>query len=156
MTGVVPTEPTVREAVAGDVEAIAALEELAFPIDPWSPPLIIEGVAGRVPTVRFLVAEADGGFVGHVVLSVVADTAELQRLAVPEAARRHGVGTALLARVREEAGAAGADRLLLEVREDNAAARGFYARHGFDEIARRPRYYRDGTDAVILETVLGG
>ena len=36
----------------------------------------------------------------------------------------------------------GADRLLLEVRENNAGAIGFYAAHGFVEIDRRPRYYR--------------
>jgi [ribosomal protein S18]-alanine N-acetyltransferase len=149
-------EPTVRAAVADDVAAIAALEERAFPTDPWSSTLITEGVAGRVPTVRFLVAESDHGFAGHAVVSVAAETAELQRIAVPEDVRRRGTGTALLARVRAHAAAAGAERLLLEVREDNAAARKFYEGHGFSEVARRGRYYRDGVDAVILETGLGG
>ena len=44
----------------------------------------------------------------------------------------------------------GADRLLLEVREDNAGALAFYAARGFVEIDRRPRYYRDGATAVVL------
>ena len=43
-----------------------------------------------------------------------------------------------------------ADRLLLEVREDNHVACAFYAARGFTEIDRRPRYYADGTTAVIL------
>ncbi len=148
--------PTVRPAAAGDVEAIAALERVAFPLDPWSPALVTEGVAGRVPTVRFLVAETAAGFAGHAVLSVVADTAELQRIAAVEGARRRGVGGVLLAQARADAAAGGADRLLLEVREDNVVARRFYERHGFVETARRPRYYRDGVDAVILEVGLGG
>ena len=46
--------------------------------------------------------------------------------------------------------AEGADRLLLEVRENNAGAIGFYAAHDFVEIDRRPRYYRDGATAVVM------
>jgi ribosomal-protein-alanine N-acetyltransferase len=50
----------------------------------------------------------------------------------------------------------GADRVLLEVREDNVAALAFYAARGFTELARRPRYYRDGATAVVLELPLTG
>ena len=53
---------------------------------------------------------------------------------------------ALLRRGRVRRGA----RMLLEVRADNTAALAFYAAEGFVEIARRRRYYRDGTDAVVL------
>jgi ribosomal-protein-alanine N-acetyltransferase len=53
-----------------------------------------------------------------------------------------------------EAPRTGANRLLLEVREDNAGALAFYASRGFIEIDRRPRYYRDGTTAVVLRLPL--
>jgi ribosomal-protein-alanine N-acetyltransferase len=43
-----------------------------------------------------------------------------------------------------------ADRLLLEVRETNEGALAFYAAHGFEEIDRRPRYYRDGATAIVM------
>jgi ribosomal-protein-alanine N-acetyltransferase len=49
----------------------------------------------------------------------------------------------------------GADRLLLEVREDNAGALSFYAARGFVEVDRRPRYYRDGTTAVVMRFGVG-
>ena len=35
------------------------------------------------------------------------------------------------------------------------ARQAFYAVAGFVEIDRRPRYYRDGTDAVVLRASLG-
>jgi ribosomal-protein-alanine N-acetyltransferase len=145
----------VRAAVPGDVDAITDLEAEAFPADPWSEALVADGVEGRVPTVVFLVAERDAVFVGHAVVSVVQEVAELQRLATVTSGRRTGVATALLAAVDELATARGADRLLLEVREDNVAARAFYERAGFAEIARRKGYYRDGTVAVVLERSLG-
>ena len=50
----------------------------------------------------------------------------------------------------------GAERVVLEVREDNAGALAFYSARGFTELARRLRYYRDGATAVVLELPLTG
>ncbi|WP_312856017.1 ribosomal protein S18-alanine N-acetyltransferase [Nocardioides stalactiti] len=141
---------SVRAATVDDVTAVVDLEVLAF-VDPWSVNLLDEGISGLLPTTRYLVAESAGGFVGYAVVSVAQDVAELQRIATAPAARRTGVATALLAAVVAHAADLGAERLLLEVREDNDAALGFYGGAGFAEVARRPRYYRDGTDAVVLE-----
>ena len=142
---------TTRLAGVEDVEAIIDLEETGFPLDPWSPNLVAQGVAGESPTVTFLVAELDGAVVGHAVVSVVGADAELQRIATRPAQRRTGVATALLAASTALADGEGAVRLLLEVREDNVPALAFYSRERFAEIARRDGYYRDGTTAVILE-----
>lgn len=141
--------PAVRAALASDVEDIVALEETAFPLDPWSTNLVGEGVSGSLPTVAYVVADLDGRFAGYAVVSVV-DVAELQRIAVLPQLRRAGVATALLGAVQGLAASGGAEQLLLEVREDNAEARGFYERHGFAELGRRARYYRDGTTALVL------
>ena len=136
----------------GDVDAIADLELVAFPLDPWSETLIEEGVAGRVPTTSYFVAEQDARFVG-----LCGGQRRAGRRGA--AADRHGAGRASYRR-RGRAPrrrrpstprAGGAERLLLEVRDDNVAARAFYAGAGFAEIAQRARYYRDGTDAVVLE-----
>jgi [ribosomal protein S18]-alanine N-acetyltransferase len=146
---------TVRRATGSDVDAITALEAEGFEADAWSPTHVEEGVAGLLPTVHYLVAEVDGRVVAHAVASVVADIAELQRIAVSVEQRRRGLAMALLAEVVVLAVREGADRLLLEVREDNEPALGFYAAHGFVELDRRPRYYRDGTTAVVLGLPLG-
>jgi ribosomal-protein-alanine N-acetyltransferase len=145
---------TVRPATDADVDAIAASEAANLGPDAWSPGLVAEGVAGRLPTVHYLVAEEGGRVVGHAVASLAGEIAELQRIAVAEGHRRRGVAAALLARVLALAGESEADRVLLEVREDNASALGFYAAQGFVEVDRRPRYYRDGATAVVLRRAL--
>jgi ribosomal-protein-alanine N-acetyltransferase len=89
-------------------------------------------------------------------VSVAGDVAELQRIAVDPGHRRDGVATRLLDEVVRLARADGAARVLLEVREDNAGALAFYGATGFAEIARRPRYYRDGATALVLELPLSG
>jgi ribosomal-protein-alanine N-acetyltransferase len=139
-----------------DVAAIARLEAVSQGHDAWSERLIEQGVAGDLPTVHYLVACDDDVVVGYAVTSVAADVAELQRIAVDPERRRTGVATRLLGTVVRLAAADGADRLLLEVREDNADALAFYAVAGFTEIDRRPRYYRDGAAAVVMELSLSG
>lgn len=141
----------VRPARAGDVEAVARLEQECLGRDAWSPGLVREGIAGGLPTVVYLVAEGGAGRVeGYAVASMAGDVAELQRIAVDPGSRRGGVASALLEGVVEQAGRTEADRLLLEVREDNAGAQAFYASRGFTEIDRRRRYYADGATAVVL------
>lgn len=154
---------SVRLAVPVDVEAVAALEAEAFPQDAWPAGYLAEAIAGRLHGVVVHVAElespADGDgarrVVGHAVTSVVYEIAELQRIAVTPRLRRRGVAGDLLAAVLADAGGKGAERLLLEVRETNTGALAFYERAGFVEIDRRPRYYRDGTTAIILQLSLG-
>ncbi|MCH1866260.1 GNAT family N-acetyltransferase [Nocardioides sp. CFH 31398] len=159
MTGDGAPVVRVRRATRADVDAVAASETVNLGADAWSPALVRAGILGDLPTVRYLLAEVDdevddegaGEVVGHAVASLVADVAELQRIAVDAGHRRAGVATDLLAAVEAEALAVGAERLLLEVREDNRGAQAFYAAHGFAKIARRRSYYGDGTTAVVME-----
>ena len=144
----------IRRAAPADAAAIAQLEAVCQGADAWSANLIRLGVDGDVPTIRYLVADLDGPLVGYAVASYAGDIAELQRIGVSPALRRTGVASALLAEVVAEAPGTGADRLILEVREDNAGALAFYASRGFVEIDRRPRYYRDGTTAIVLRLPL--
>ena len=145
----------IRPATPDDLAAVVALESENLGVDAWSEHLLAEGIAGRLPTVHYLVAEVDGALVGHAVTSLAGDIAELQRIAVTPAARRTGVASRLLAASVALAGDSEADRMLLEVRSDNAGALAFYAAEGFVEVDRRPKYYRDGATAVVMRLPLG-
>jgi ribosomal-protein-alanine N-acetyltransferase len=91
---------------------------------------------------------------GFILLRVAADEAEVLTLAVWPEARRAGVGLRLVEAGAVEAAARGAERLFLEVADDNAAALALYARCGFREAGRRRAYYArpDGSrrDALLL------
>lgn len=144
----------VRPAEATDVDAVARLEEECLEVDAWSKALVRDGIEGGLPTITYLVAEVVGEVVGHAVTSSAGEIAELQRIAVAPARRRQGIAASLLAAVVDTARRTPADRLLLEVREDNRGAIAFYAGQGFVEIDRRPRYYADGTTAVVMRRPL--
>jgi [ribosomal protein S18]-alanine N-acetyltransferase len=137
-----------RPAATADVDAVLALEVRLFGADAWSAGSVHEELTGPR---RFAVVACDPDLVGYAVTMTSADVVDLQRIAVHPDHRRTGVAHRLLARVVE---AARADRMLLEVSAANAAALAFYATEGFTEIARRRRYYRDGTDALVLQRLL--
>ena len=132
-----------RPATADDVPAVARLEADLFGLDAWSADGVREELTGDRRTA--LVADQDGRVVGYVVTLDSGDVVDLQRVAVHPAHRRRGLARELLA-------AAGTrSRMLLEVAAGNEPALAFYAAEGFTEIHRRRRYYRDGTDAVLME-----
>ena len=149
-----PTVPTVRRARPADLPALAALEAASFP-DPWSRRMLAAAVEDRFTLV--LVAEgegAPGGLAGYAVFRHAADEAELLSLAVAPEARGRGLGRRLsedgLARVRE----AGARVCYLEVRPTNDPAVALYRSLGFRQVGRRRRYYRDGSDALVMALFL--
>ncbi|MBS45617.1 MAG: ribosomal-protein-alanine acetyltransferase [Nocardioides sp.] len=145
-----------RDAVPGDLEALVALERAALGDDAWSERLLGDALAAP-GAAAYVVAVVDDAMVGYAALDlgpVAAGIGDLLRIAVDARQRRRGIATALLGDVVARATAGGAERLLLEVRADNASALAFYAAGGFEEIDRRRGYYR-GTDAVVLQRSLG-
>ncbi|MEP6816693.1 MAG: GNAT family N-acetyltransferase [Marmoricola sp.] len=132
-----------RAATSADASDITTLEENLFGADAWS----ITTVQHSLAAGQVLVSDPRG----YVVVSVDGDIADLQRIAVDPDHRRAGVAHALLEGAVAHATVAGADRVLLEVRADNADALAFYAAEGFVEIDRRHRYFRDGADAIVMQ-----
>jgi len=143
-----------RRAGPADVEAIAALERLAFGIRAWSARLVAEEVAH--PEAVVLVREGIGGLEGYVGLRVAAGSAQVFTLAVRPDLRRTGIASGLLDRAEAIAREAGAEAVHLEVAEGNAAARALYAGRGYREVGRRKGYYGTAEDAVLMTLEWGG
>ncbi|MBI5511706.1 MAG: GNAT family N-acetyltransferase [Deltaproteobacteria bacterium] len=93
----------------------------------------------------------EGAAVGLLVWWWVAGEIELLYVATDASHRRQGVALALVRHLLARAVELGALRVMLEVRHDNAGARALYERLGFVVVGVRPRYYRGGEDAVLLD-----
>ncbi len=131
--------------------ALAALHALAFPpAQAWGADAI--ALMLGMPGAFGLWRPAEG----FVLARVAADEAEILTLAVVPAARRRGLGAALMRGAMAEARARGAACLHLEVAAGNQAALALYRALGCAEAGRRPRYYEDGQDALVLRCALAG
>lgn len=105
------------------------------------------------PGVWLVLARQDGRPAGFALARTMADEAELLLLAVQPGQRRSGIGRQMLQAVADEARTRGAVKIHLEMRDGNPALH-LYAATGFQQVGRRPAYYRgkDGTafDAITL------
>lgn len=138
--------PALRLVVATDAALLAAIHQ-GFD-DPWDERAFATLLA--TPGV-FGVLAGTGEPLGFILCRSAADEAEVLTLFVLEPARRAGVATALLEGALAAARQGGAAAMFLEVAETNAPARAFYAAQGFQQIGRRPRYYRGTVDALVLK-----
>ncbi len=104
-----------------------------------------------MPGVWMTLATHNDTACGFSIARIVADEAELLLLAVAPRRRRSGVGSALVRRFLEVAASRGATRVFLEMRDGNDAAT-MYGRHGFEQVGRRPNYYR-GADGQSFDAL---
>jgi ribosomal-protein-alanine N-acetyltransferase len=146
---------TVRDMTLDDVPAVGLLEHQLFPIDAWPVQMFLDELS-QPETRRYLVAEGSDGIVGYAGLMCIEPIADVQTIAVVPEYEGRGIGSTLLTRLIGEARGRGAADVLLEVRADNPRAQQLYLRFGFEQIHTRPRYYRDGVDALIMRLQLAG
>ena len=129
-----------------DAPVLGAIHAESFHA-PWDT-AAFEGLLGQAGV--FAIHAPDG----FILCRVVIDEAEILTLAVRPAARRIGLGARLTQAAADFAAQTGAERLFLEVAEDNRAARALYERTGFIQTGRRRNYYAkpDGgrMDALLL------
>jgi len=96
---------------------------------------------------------------GFLLARLAADEAEVLTMAVSPDARRRGNGRAMLAELEENLISKAANRLFLEVSQDNAAALALYYSCGLTESGRRSGYYSNSngaaSDALILSKIIG-
>ena len=142
---------TVREIQKEDIGAIAEIEKRCFS-DAWSIETF-ESVLQYTWQHGF-VAEDAGQVCGYAILDVVFEDAELLNIAVDIPYRGQKIGRVLLTTLLDCAKGLGANRCLLEVRVSNQTAIALYERFGFTQIGVRARYYGDGEDALIMQTIL--
>lgn len=143
-------EVTVRAMRWWDIEQVAALEQRLFPDSAWTAEQLWSELAGVPETRWYLTATSGDDVVGYAGLFAVPPEADVQTLAVAPGVQGTGLGRRLLGALVDHAVERGCTAMLLEVAADNQAAQRLYESAGFDPIARRSRYYPDGTDALVL------
>ncbi len=143
----------VRRARLDEVGRLAEIESRSS-ARPWSRRLLEAELRNRHSTV--LIADLEGfELAGFLVYWTVVDELHLLNLAVDLDFRRLGAATVLLDAMLSDGGSRKARSVLLEVRQDNLAAKSLYLSYGFRPVGIRPRYYpAEGKDAISMELSL--
>jgi [ribosomal protein S18]-alanine N-acetyltransferase len=137
-----------QEARMSDVDEVTALEDRAFPV-PWKRAYFASEV-GEPFRFNKVIRGPGGELAGYLFCAFAAGEIHVHKIAVSEGWRRKGVAFLLMDDLFEFAVRTGGEEIYLEVRPSNGPAREFYRTMGFREVGRRPRYYLDGEDALVL------
>ncbi len=132
-----------------DILRISELEKECFPEEPWSFGTLVSCFQQDSFT-GLLSEEEDGEITGYGGISIAADVADIQNIAVSEPYRRSGVAMAILQQLLEAAKKKGVTKVFLEVRVSNSAAMSLYLKAGFKGIYARTRYYSNGEDCLVM------
>ena len=93
----------------------------------------------------------DDELVGFGIMAYADEEAHLLLFAVAAAHQRRGIGSRILSWLEEAARAAGVQRILVEARRENVAARCIYNERGYHERVLEPGMYSKSVDGVRLE-----
>jgi ribosomal-protein-alanine N-acetyltransferase len=138
----------IRQMCYSDLDEIAEIEKLSFPI-PWSRDMLEDELFN--PRAWYRVAAFEGRIAGYAGMWKILDEGHITNIAVHPDFRRRGLGAALLRDLIEHAESCGINALTLEVRVGNKPAICLYESLGFTVEGRRKRYYQDNhEDALIM------
>jgi ribosomal-protein-alanine N-acetyltransferase len=133
-----------------DLDGVLAVEAESF-TNPWTREMYAWELQNRAVCHIYVVRTPECTVAGFCAFWLVVDEIHINNVAIRPQYRRRGIGTALMARVFEEAARLGARRATLEVRASNVEARRLYERLGFRVVAVRPHYYSSPVeDALVL------
>ncbi len=137
----------------GDVAQVAALERTLY-THPWTSGNFADSVDADY---ECWVLECQGDIAGYAVMMVGVGEAHLLNLSVASAHQRLGLGADFVRFLVKTARECGAEKIYLEVRPSNGAARALYAKMGFVQIGVRRNYYpatAGREDAIVMERVV--
>ena len=93
--------------------------------------------------------------IGICVVQVVLDEAQINFFAVSREFRKRGFGSCLMSNLIKICKELRISKLLLEVSQNNVSAEKFYRRFDFLTVGIRRNYYKDGSNALLKEKILG-
>ena len=141
----------IRRAEAKDIHAIAELEKICFPMDPWSEGAFQNEIVDNADKTIYLAAVSDDEIVGYMGIWQILDEGHITNVAVSPDHRRKHIGEALIKEIVRLTSENGVTSWTLEVRVDNEPAIRLYEKMGFSPAGIRKKYYEyDGTDALIM------
>ena len=139
-----------RNADTCDINTLADAEQLIFG-EGWNSAMFNDELTTEGGYV--IIAENNNILCGYASVRIIADFAELLKIAVLPQYRRSGIAQKLFDNAVEFCSKSGIPSLLLEVREDNTPARTFYEKNGFTQTGLRKNYYGN-CSAVLMEKAL--
>ena len=137
-----------RSACKEDINRIDGIEKRVFPY-PWSKAQLYYELINKASVP--IVVEFSGKLIGYSFSFYVVDEGHIANISIDTPYRGRGFGGSLLDRTIYELSDRGAEKIFLEVRENNYTAINMYVSRDFVEYGIRRRYYANGENAILMK-----
>ena len=131
----------IRSATLADIPSLIILASQAETSAQWSYEQYQQAIHSSQPRRIAVVLEEQSKILGFLIAQAIEREWELENIVVASSTQRRGLGSHLLNHFLDLVRREHAESVLLEVRESNHAARGFYGKFAFQQIGRRAHYY---------------
>ena len=143
----------IRPFTKHDLKEIALLEQTLFS-PPWSENALRDHLSS--PGGGGYALWENGALCAYLLFRDLEREGELFRIGTDPSRRREGFAARLLRHYVTDCENKGIEKIFLEVRSRNLAAKELYEKAGFEKIALRKRYYQDpADDALIYQKKMG-
>ena len=142
-----------REYAPRDFARICALDQLCFPSEIAYTPEEIAAALSQ-PRTLCIVSEQSGEVIGFILLQYRRSAGHIITIDLHPDVRRRGIGGRLMDLAEQRLVDCNVRRVVLEVATDNEPAMAFYRGRGYAILRLLPHYYRDETDAYLMEKAL--
>ncbi len=139
----------IRRMTEKDLDQVLIIEQQIFP-DPWSRKSFEYEVTQNAFGIPLLLEKA-GDIIGYAIVWRVYEEFHIANFAIKPEYQGKKIGTQFLESILSLRGSC--KFALLEVRESNGRAIGLYEKFGFKTILKRPRYYRNGETALVMQKI---
>jgi ribosomal-protein-alanine N-acetyltransferase len=140
----------IRDAIKADIPGLRSLEQQAESAAHWPKEGYEAIFRAEAPPRLARILENNGKISAFLVASCVPGQWEIENIVVAGDMRRCGLGTRLIGDLLERARDAAVERICLEVRRSNVAARSFYLKLGFLGSGCQSNYYSNPPEDGLL------
>ncbi len=140
-------EPIIRTGTFSDIEAIHAIEQSVFKEDPCPMEMISDEIAEDPSRITWILEHGEL-MIGYCMVRFGPGEVHLINMAVVTSFHRMGMGKRMLDHFLDQIPAKSS--VFLEVKRGNFPAINLYLGAGFEDVAIREAYYRDGSDAIVM------
>jgi ribosomal-protein-alanine N-acetyltransferase len=133
---------------AADIGAVLHIESLSF-ASAWPHNAFVNEIRDN-KLAHYFVGRIDGEIVAYGGIWVILEDSHVTTIAVHPDYRGRRFGEEMLVHLLEEAIAARASWITLEVRESNTVAQRLYRKYGFTVVSTRRGYYSDNNENALV------
>ncbi len=133
------------------LDDIISIEE-DYSTDPWTRETFIREISNYF-SYNFAL-KLGSNVIGYANFWFVTDFIELNNIAIDKNLRGRGIGKYFLQFIINVSNHLNAKKIFLEVKEGNYRALNLYKSFNFEVINIRKKYYKDGSNAILMEKIL--